>query len=199
MFRNGVSGAKDILGLIDKAWRWMNNSKEKFLCSLVPHIPICITPDGISWSRILSAVAIAIMLFWYEDCRWYIIVLFIVAIIGDVFDGPIARYRDIETPTGALLDRAGDKLLVCPMILRLLWIYHPMFAIGMVIAEAVALLALKGRESEWLAKYKMAAESIGVLILLFLPFRVTWAFSAFVASMGIGLLSIISGARSRTA
>lgn len=199
MFRNGVNGAKDILGLIDRAWCWMNNSKERLLRSLVSYIPLCITPNRISWSRIFSAIDIIAMLVWYEDCRRYISVLFVIAIIGDIFDGPIARERKIETTHGAFLDRSGDKLLVCPIILRLFWMYHPIFVFVMVLAEIVAWFMLQGKESEWLAKYKMAAESTGILILLFLPSLTVWALGAFVSSMVLGAMSFISGVKSRTA
>lgn len=200
MFRNGVDGAKDMLALIDKVWCLANHSKERFLRSLVPYIPLCFTPNKISWSRIFSAIGIIVMLVWYEDCRVYgIIPLFIIAIIGDIFDGAIARERGIETTHGAFLDRSGDKLLICPIILRLFWTYHPIFVFVMVLAEIVAWFMLQGKESEWLAKYKMAAESTGILILLFLPSLTVWALGTFVSSMVLGVMSFISGVKSRTA
>jgi len=191
--------ASDLLWLIDKAWCWVNDSKERFLRSFVPHIPLWITPNGISISRILSAVLIACMLFRYEALRGWIVLIFVIAIIGDVFDGPIARERGIATPTGAVLDRISDKLLVCPMIVHLLWSYHPWLATIMVIVESLSFVILQDRTSEWLAKYKMAAEAIGILILLLFPSLVTWAFGAFVSSLVLGGMSFIGGMRSRAA
>lgn len=192
-------GARDLLELIDKAWCWVNDGKERFFRFFVPYIPWWITPNGISISRILSAVLIACMLFRYETFRGWIIFLFVIAIIGDLFDGPIARERGIVTATGAGLDRISDKLLVCPMIVRLLWSYHPWLATIMVIVESLSFVILQNRTSEWLAKYKMAAEAIGILILLLFPPLVTWAFGAFVSSLVLGSMSFIGGMRSRAA
>lgn len=190
MFRNGF-------GAVDRAWRWLNETKEKFLLDLVEHIPSWITPNLLSWGRIVFASAILVMLFWYPRLRVPIIICFIVAVVGDILDGPIARRRGQETEEGALLDRLGDKLLICPMVVRLLWQYHPLLGAIVVVSEVFSIpLAVSAMtrgvptESNWLAKWKMAAQSIGVIIMLFLPQRTTWAFGAFVASLPLGAGSV---------
>jgi len=181
---------------LDRFWQWFNSGKEKHLASLARRLPWWITPNLLSWARIGLASAIFVMLFYYPKLRGWIIVSFVAAAVSDILDGPIARCRSQETDEGALLDRLGDKLLICPMVVALLWQYHPLLACTVVVTEIFSIsLAISAMtrhvdiKSNWLAAWKMAAQGIGVIILLTLPHRMTWAFGAFIASLPLGAAS----------
>ena len=61
--------------------------------------------------RILAAPFIFIFSIFFEN-YWLTFWLFNLAAISDYFDGKLARYFQVESRLGAILDPIGDKLLV---------------------------------------------------------------------------------------
>lgn len=191
-----LRAVKQGFGWLDRLWQGINQGKERHLVKLAKRLPLWVTPNLLSWVRIGLASAILVMLFYYHTLRGLIIACFLIAIISDTLDGRIARLRGQETEEGALLDRLGDKLLVCPMVVRLLWQYHPLLASVVVVGEifsiSLAISAMARQveiKSNWLGQWKMVSQSTGIIILLVLPHRTTWAFGAFVASLPLGAAS----------
>ena len=70
-------------------------------------------PTRLSLSRIIISFVFMICLlnaalFW----RVAALILFILAVITDIYDGRLARSRNIITPLGQLLDPLADKILI---------------------------------------------------------------------------------------
>lgn len=70
---------------------------------------------------LIPFIAYAITLHaWY-----YAIVLFVSAVVTDVLDGAVARWRNEITTLGACLDPVADKLLISTT-LAMLWLHLPL-------------------------------------------------------------------------
>ena len=201
LFRNGIDGVKNGFRIVDFAWQKSNKAKERFLVFLSKrYIPRIITPNLLSWFRICLALVIFLMLFQYSQWRNWIIGLFIISGITDVFDGPIARAWKLESKKGAFLDRLADKLLICPLVIWMIWKYDKFLVSVLVGTELISLsLAISAMrkglpsqvtQSNWFGKWKMFFQWIGIVVLLFFPGRITLAINALWFALGLGLASI---------
>lgn len=199
IFKRSVREVKNGFRWVDVGWQKFNRAKDDFLFSLAKYIPKCITPNQLSWTRIGSACLMTILLFQYEKWKILIVGLFIASVAGDLLDGPIARRRHLESQRGAFLDRVGDKLLVCPLVARLLWrsdkVLVSMLAGSEAISLTLAILAIRrnvSTKSNWCGKWKMFCQSAGVIVLFFLPQKIGAADKILWAALGLGLASLIS-------
>lgn len=110
--------------------------------------------------------------FW----NYYVAALiFIGASITDLFDGALARKRNIVTKFGKLIDPIADKLLVCSALVMLTAIgrIHPVFVIVLIGREFIVsglrmLAAADGRvmAADKLGKLKTVVQIVMVVVLL---------------------------------
>ena len=77
---------------------------------LLPAIPSWITPNIISWFRVISVPFIGYFL-WNENYA-IALPLFFVSAFSDAVDGSLARTRDLVTNFGKMFDPLADKLLI---------------------------------------------------------------------------------------
>lgn len=200
IFKRGVREVRNGFRLVDLVWQKFNRAKDRFLLFVAgKYMPKVITPNRLSWARICFAVAIAVLLFQYTQWRRVIIGLFIAAVMSDIFDGPTARARQLVSRKGAFLDRIGDKLLICPLVARLAWEFDRLLVLMLVGSEilsmTIAILAMRRRvstQSNWLGKWKMFGQSLGVGILFFFPQATAIASKTLWVALGIGLASLLS-------
>ncbi len=95
---------------------WFQKSTDKFLDqTLLPFIPAQVSPNQVSWLRIVSLPFIYYCLF----AHFYItgFALFIIAALSDAVDGALARTRNQITETGKVLDAAADRGLIAVVAL----------------------------------------------------------------------------------
>lgn len=184
----GKKVASSVFKIVDLIWCGVDGAKEKALEPLIERIPICITPNFLSWLRIALALCIAIMLFQRDIFKGVIVVYFVVAAFSDILDGQIARKRKMETDEGAFLDRLGDKLLICPLIVCFFWRYYILVSL-IVVVEFLSLFVLVSTESNQPAKWKMAAEGIGIIMILLFPEKIAWARVPLICALVFGALS----------
>jgi len=197
---NGLNGVKTELKWIEWVWWKFNRLRDEMLMFLSrEYIPAVFTPNRLSFFRVGLAGIIFLMLFHYNQCRRWIIGLFICSVITDIFDGPLARVRGLETREGAFLDRISDKLLICPLVFRLLWESDKLL-VGILVGSeffsaALAIVAMKRNlpvKSNWYGKWKMAFQSIGVIVLLIFPFKMDFAIKILWFALGLGLASLLN-------
>lgn len=126
-----------------------------------------------------------LILFFYLPFHWtnvVCVIIFIIAILTDWFDGFLARLLDQTTKFGAFLDPVADKLIVITTSILIIqyyniwWITFPIF---MIIMREIIISSLR----EWmanflkkeyffvskLAKYKTAFQMISLFGLLWHP------------------------------
>lgn len=191
-----LKGVKNALRLIDRVCGWIDDVRERMVGPVAKHV----RADFLSGLKVALALAIlamlSVMAFKYLPFEGMIIASFIIAIVSDIFDGPIARVTGGATTKGAFLDRLGDKLLVCAIVGALLWGHNRALVVFVMASEFIsisfAVLGIRAgvpTDSEWLGKWKMVSQAIGILILFFLPRKVGWAVWAFVVSLALGAAS----------
>ena len=97
-------------------------------------------PNKLTLLRIIL-VPVVIAFFYIRMPWWnyWAALVFVGASVTDLFDGRIARKRDIVTNFGKLIDPMADKLLVCSALILLTaigWV-HEVLVIIMVAREFV--------------------------------------------------------------
>ncbi len=72
-------------------------------------------------SRLVMVPIVAILFFVpFDDARWAILTIFLLASVTDFFDGYVARLFNQETAFGRMLDPIADKLLVVVTLMLLI-------------------------------------------------------------------------------
>ncbi|MGI5849125.1 MAG: CDP-diacylglycerol--glycerol-3-phosphate 3-phosphatidyltransferase [Christensenellales bacterium] len=152
-------------------------------------------------------IPVFIVFFYIDIAYWnyYAALVFIIAALTDLFDGALARKRNIVTNFGKLIDPIADKLLVCSALILLAaigWV-HELFVIVLVGREfAVSgfrlLAAADGKvlAASSLGKMKTIVQIVAVVAVLlqngiFGVWIVTFGFVLICISV---VLSLVSGA-----
>ena len=197
--KNGINGVKVGFRAVDFVCCKINKSKDWFLLRVAERIPRWISPNLLSVIRIGFAGLIILILLYFRYAGRLVSWLFLTSVITDLIDGPIARAHGKISDTGAFLDRLGDKLIICPMVIALLWPYDKILVPVLVSSEIISLYIAIGAirhsipaHSNWLGKWKMAGQSIGIIILLFFPQATEVAVPILWAAVALGAASLWS-------
>jgi CDP-diacylglycerol--glycerol-3-phosphate 3-phosphatidyltransferase len=126
----------------------------------------------------IALIPVFIVVFYLDAEYWnyYVAALvFIGASLTDLFDGALARKRNIVTKFGKLIDPIADKLLVCSALILLTAIgrIHPVFVIVLIGREFIVsglrmLAAADGKvlAADTLGKLKTVTQIVMVVTLL---------------------------------
>jgi CDP-diacylglycerol---glycerol-3-phosphate 3-phosphatidyltransferase len=143
---------------------------DKFIAAtILPFIPKSITPNQVTWVRIVT-VPIIFYLLMIESYGWGL-ALFAISATSDAIDGAMARERDQETDLGKILDPTADRSLIFVVALVLLprfytlWLLVLIFVLEIVHSEIVSRMKIKlGRniDSNWPGKMKMIIQSMAL-------------------------------------
>ena len=180
-------------------------------------------PDKISFSRIIIAVIIMIILLFPFDSAGittykifinetivvdikYLIVaaLFIIASITDFLDGYYAKKHNCSTDFGKMIDAIADKILVDSVLIIFagygsISLFVPVIIIARdIIVDAIKLSVAKegGQQAAIMSgKIKTASLMIGMVLTFFynLPFELIGLPVADILLIGAVVLSVISG------
>lgn len=197
IIRNGIFGARVGFRAVDFVCCKLNKGKDWFLLRVAERIPCWISPNLLSGIRIGFAGLIIIILINFRYTGRWVSWLFILSVVTDLIDGPIARARNCISQKGAFLDRLGDKLLVCSLIIATLW-HRDKFLVAAIVGSeiislAIAIAAIRRyvpAHSNWLGKWKMGAQSVGIMILLFFPQQIEVAVPIIWVALGLGIASL---------
>lgn len=126
----------------------------------------------------IALIPVFILFFYLDKGYWnyYVAALvFIGASLTDLFDGALARKRNIVTKFGKLIDPIADKLLVCSALILLTAVgrIHPVFVIVLIGREFIVsglrmLAAADGRvmAADKLGKLKTVVQIVMVVTVL---------------------------------
>lgn len=126
----------------------------------------------------IALIPVFIVFFYLEIGYWRYYcaaLIFIAAALTDLFDGALARKRNIVTKFGKLIDPIADKLLVCSALVLLAAIgrIHPVFVIVLTGREFIisgfrALAAAEGLvlAASNLGKLKTVVQIVMVVVVL---------------------------------
>ena len=140
---------------------------------LLPAIPSWITPNIISWFRVISVPFIGYFL-WNENYA-IALPLFFVSAFSDAVDGSLARTRDLVTNFGKMFDPLADKLLIATAAVIIIpphlgWgiVLSIVFIDFILITSAYFQKRYYGKtiQAENTGKLKMVMQSVGVGALL---------------------------------
>ena len=130
---------------------------------------------AITYVRILAIPVIVLLLLHDDPTRsWLAGWIFILAIVGDFFDGYLARRMGLQSTLGAFLDPLADKLLVGTILIMLAqlhrvehWLVALLICRELSISSLRAVAASEGliiSASKW-GKYKTAFQGTALSLL----------------------------------
>jgi CDP-diacylglycerol--glycerol-3-phosphate 3-phosphatidyltransferase len=133
-------------------------------------------PNAITLGRIVLAAVVAPMLLT-DSFAWRMgaFVVFLVAAFSDLWDGHLARSRNLISDFGKLMDPLADKLLVTAALVSLVSLGRLEAWIAMVIiAREFAVTGLRGVAAEhgvviqasWLGKLKTMLQVAAIICLI---------------------------------
>lgn len=141
--------------------------------TLLRIIPAWLTPNIISWLRLLSVPAIGYFL-WTENYA-VALPLFFISAFSDAVDGSLARTRNLVSPFGKMFDPLADKVLIATAVLIIAPRYLGWEIVIAVVSIDLILIASaymqkyyygKTIQAENTGKLKMIMQSLGVGALL---------------------------------
>ena len=102
-------------------------------------------PNKLTVSRlILTAFFLMVMLGEFPFRFTIALVLFIAASLTDLFDGIIARRRNLITDFGKLMDPLADKVLICSAFIAFIELgWMPAWMVVLIVARELAITGLR--------------------------------------------------------
>ena len=168
--------------------------------TLLPFIPHSISPNQVSWLRILSLPFIYYLLS-NEQYAWGL-ALFALAALTDALDGAMARTRNQITESGKILDAVADRgliILVAIMFIPTYFGWPLLIAIG-VLEVLNGLMAYRSKKrigmnpgANWAGKVKMFVQCVAfaMMFVALLSGDLVWnayAYPLLVASLVFALM-----------
>lgn len=141
--------------------------------TLLQIIPAWLTPNIISWLRLLSVPAVGYFL-WTENYA-VALPLFFISAFSDAVDGSLARTRNLVSPFGKIFDPLADKVLIATAALTVVPRYLDWEIVAAIVSIDLILIASayiqkhyygKTIQAENTGKLKMIMQSLGIGALL---------------------------------
>ena len=141
-----------------------------------PYWPRIITPNHVTYLRAIISIALFVLLFVFaNEDKTLITSLFIIGVLTDFIDCPVARGTNRVTEFGALLDSSTDRLLIFPIAIYSLMQSHIWLLTILILVEvvnAIVSLYYKSKEiyleSNIFGKVKMVLLCIPFIVMLLL-------------------------------
>ncbi len=142
-----------------------------------PYWPRKITPNIITTVRIVIGVLLFALLFFFKiENKVLIISFFFFGVLTDLFDGSVARGKNMVTELGAMLDPVADRIIITTIAVYILFGPHRWLLLVLLLIEIVNLFVsiyYKTKkvylESNIFGKTKMVMQS-----LVFVAILVVW-------------------------
>ncbi len=139
-----------------------------------PFWPRRITPNMLTWVRIVISVGLFVLLFFTDTHEKSLILwLFIIGVLTDLLDGSIARGLNEVTEFGAMLDPVADRLLLVPIAIYGLLAHQKWLLLALAISElinAISAMHYKSKEiykeSNIFGKTKMVIQCLVFIDML---------------------------------
>ena len=141
----------NLLDKFQKGLEKLDHWRDEILFSFIkPLWPRFITPNIITYARIIIGVALFILLFFLKiEDQGMIIMLFCVGVITDLLDGSVARGLNKVTEFGTMLDPVADRILILPIAVYGLYQSQKWVLLSLIAIEIVgSLIALYHKSKE---------------------------------------------------
>jgi CDP-diacylglycerol--glycerol-3-phosphate 3-phosphatidyltransferase len=192
-----------ILKKIASFFEEIDEYRDKLLFIFIkPHWPKKITPNHITYVRVVIGILLCIFLFFFNiENKLLILVLFFAGVITDFIDGPVARGTNRVTEFGAMLDSTADRILIVPIAFYSLFQSEKWLLLALILMEvvnAISSLFYKSKEiyleSNIFGKIKMTIQAVVFIAILFFWPAVPSGFFLNMLWLSIifGILSIFS-------
>ena len=100
--------------------------------------PSKITPNAITTLRIVIGVLLFSLLFFFKiEDKVLIISLFFFGVLTDLFDGSVARGKNMVTELGAMLDPVADRIIIMTIAVYSLFEPHRWLLLVLLLTEIV--------------------------------------------------------------
>lgn len=169
---------KNILGKLKSFLEKLDHYRDELLFLFIkPCWPRKISPNQITYVRVVVGLLLFVLLFWFDiKDKALIISLFCVGVLTDLFDGSVARGLNKVTEFGAMLDSTADRILVLPIAIYSLYGGQKWLLLFLILTEvlnALASIFYKSKEiyleSNIFGKTKMV-----ILCFVFIIILIVW-------------------------
>ncbi len=166
---------KGFLGGLEYFLEKIDSYRDELLFLFIkPYWPRKITPNHISYLRVVIGILLFVLLFFFNiENKLLIISLFCVGALTDLFDGSVARGLNKVTEFGAMLDSTADRILIIPIAVYSLFGAHKWLLLALLLTEilnAISSIYYKSKqiylESNIFGKTKMVLISIVFVVIL---------------------------------
>lgn len=166
--KNFLDGLKSFLEKID------HYRDKVFFLFIKPYWPRRISPNQITYVRVLIGVGLFVLLFLFgiED-KPIVIFLFCFGVFTDLLDGSVARGLNKITDLGIMLDPLADRILILPIAFYSLYEHHKLLLLLIILVELVNALTVvfyKSKETNVGAnifgKTRMVLMSVVFIVIL---------------------------------
>ena len=199
--RQFINDIKIFLGGFRVFFENADKFRDRLVASFIQkYWPRQITPNHLTVARVGIGIVLFVLLFNFKnDNGLFIIPLFVIGILTDLFDGSVARELNMETEVGKIADPIADRILIIPIAIYTILGYQLLLS-AIIFSEIInGLLSVwaHGRNvffgSNIFGKVKMFLQSVVFAGILALWPRPTHGFFAFIlwVSLGFMLVSII--------
>jgi phosphatidylglycerophosphate synthase len=150
---------------------------EALFIFIKPYWPRKITPNQISFLRVIIGIALFILLFFFNiNDNLLIISLFCFGALSDLIDGSVARGLNMVTDFGAMLDPIADRLIILPIAIYSLHDNHKWLLLILLLIEVVsALISLFTRSKIPSSKANIFGKTRMVLLsVVFAAILIVW-------------------------
>ena len=102
-------------------------------------------PNKLTVSRLILTAFFLMALLFDFPCHYTVaLVLFVAASLTDLFDGIIARRRNLLTDFGKLMDPLADKVLICSAFIAFIELdWMPAWMVILIVARELAITGLR--------------------------------------------------------
>ncbi len=153
----------------------LDSYRDKILFIFIkPYWPRKIIPNHITYVRVVISIILFVLLFIFgiKD-KTLILSLFIIGVVTDLIDGPVARGTNKVTELGAMLDSTSDRILIIPIAVYALIKFHIWLLAILIlveIANGITALYYKSKEiyleSNIFGKIKMVLMCVVFIVIL---------------------------------
>jgi phosphatidylglycerophosphate synthase len=142
-----------------------------------PYWPRKISPNQITYIRVVVGAVLIILLFFFGiENKLLIISLFCLGALTDLFDGSVARGLNKETEFGAMLDPLADRILILPIAVYSLYESQKWLLLILLSIEVIgALVAIFHKSKETHVRPNIFGKTKMVLLsLVFIAILIAW-------------------------
>jgi CDP-diacylglycerol--glycerol-3-phosphate 3-phosphatidyltransferase len=165
---------------------------------LRPLYRVGVTPNHVTWARIILMLAVPVLVLVHED--WVAFAIFIFAALTDAVDGGIARTTGQVTELGKVLDPLADKLLVVAALVSVCLVGDDIawrwVLVSVIIVAESALISIRpilkhsapklDTSARWWGKVKMNVQCILITLIL-----APW-FTSTVDTALLGIIAVVT-------